>query len=45
MNSKPGRKTLTETNPTLAEKLFKAPLAYCHFLVKQGSQKGVEINE
>ncbi|QGQ44506.1 YheC/YheD family protein [Metabacillus sediminilitoris] len=45
MNSKPGRKTLIETNPQLAEKLYLAPFHYCLHLLKQDSQKGVEINE
>jgi hypothetical protein len=45
MNSKPGRKTLTETRPDISEKLVEAPLAYCEFLRKQASLKGVEINE
>jgi glutathione synthase/RimK-type ligase-like ATP-grasp enzyme len=45
MNSKPGRKTVTKTNPNSSERIFQAPLAYCNFLQKQTSLKGVEINE
>lgn len=39
INSKPGRKTLTETNPNAAEILFEAPLAYCQFLRNQAAIK------
>lgn len=39
MNSKPGRKTLTETDPKASEKLYKAPLAYCDFLANQAPIK------
>lgn len=33
-NSKPGRKVISATNPELKELLFKAPLDYAYFLIK-----------
>ena len=35
MNSKPGRKTLLQTQPELSERLYNAPLVYCKYLVSR----------
>ncbi|WP_226670090.1 YheC/YheD family protein [Metabacillus litoralis] len=45
INSKPGRKTFTKTNPHLKEQLYKAPLEYCQYLSKYNNVKGVETND
>lgn len=45
INSKPGRKTFTKTNPKLKERLYNAPLKYCQFLSNDTTAKGVEIND
>lgn len=41
INSKPGRKVILESNPSCAEQLYRAPLAYCKSLAQ--SQKGADV--
>ncbi|RSK26298.1 YheC/YheD family protein [Bacillus sp. HMF5848] len=38
-NSKPGRKVLLQTKPTMAEELYEAPLKYCLFLAATNKVK------
>lgn len=44
INSKPGRKTIIETNPKLADRVYEAPLAYCQYLISKSQVKGVNLN-
>ncbi|MDQ0232333.1 YheC/YheD family endospore coat-associated protein [Metabacillus malikii] len=39
INSKPGRKTILTTSPHLSNRLYEAPLAYCHYLSQQSLLK------